>query len=169
MSKENMRQEHQQEYGFLEEDELDMPKSFRTWREDTNQLVAARIFGGPVSSSKSKEFPNAFQTYRPEHTNRPFPFHMHRVKTKEVTPPAVVPMSNGTISTEHGALFSTVREAFVPNSTIQTILTEGIKLLPIEPLSTLYCAEPFIRPTTPPYFPSSFSELQQQPQNDASQ
>jgi len=151
-----MPQQHP-EYGFLEEDELNAPRNFRTWREDTNQLVAARIFGG-AGAPKQKEFPNAFQTYRQERAARPFPFQMNRhMKTRE---PAPVPTEGATSTTEYGALFSTVRESFVPNSTIQSIITDGIPLLPVESMmlvSSIYFAD--VRPVTPPYFSQSIDEL----------
>ena len=129
---------------ILDDEELEQPRSFRIWREDTEQLAAARIFGGHAVATKPKGFPAAFQTYRPAGAGgaassppSPFPFQM---RPRTARPPATAPTLEGGATSRPGALTASVVETFQPatppytSQTISTILSEGLQLLALEPL-----------------------------------
>lgn len=120
---------------ILDEEELEKSQFFREWREDKEEITAARIFGGPGHSYKKHHFPTAFQSYKPDReSQRVFPFRntgaaagSQKKAAAQARPAAAVGAKE-----DHGLLVSTVLQSFTPNSTIQGILEHGIQLLPLE-------------------------------------
>ncbi len=77
----SLQQQQQEPCRILDDDELDSPPIFRNWREPAQALSAQRLFGssGGSSGGAQRNFPSAFQTYRPEGNRESgFPFQARR-------------------------------------------------------------------------------------------
>jgi hypothetical protein len=129
---------------ILDDTELERQRGFRMWREEKQEIAAARIFGGgrnEIVSGGARAFPSAFQSYKPDkQATRGFPF----IKPKGNPNPgkAVTPVtSEGRPRAElqatetKGALIASVKAMFEDEDILQKareIAEFGVKLEPLD-------------------------------------